>query len=57
MEENKTEAEHWLYAKWMPHFLGISHELKPKIIVLIYREKYSNFDVLKVCNIKICLVA
>lgn len=32
-------------------FLGMSHELKSKIIVLIYREKYSNFDALKVHNI------
>lgn len=28
MEENKTEAEHWLYSKRMPHFLGMSHEFK-----------------------------
>ena len=56
MEENKMETEPWLYSKWMPHFLGISHELKSKIVVLIYRKKYSNFDVLKVHNIKYVLL-
>ena len=56
MEENKMETEPWLYSKRMPHFLGISHELKSKIVVLIYRKKYSNFDVLKVHNIKYVLL-